>query len=215
MVYRNHTKKYKDLSLEQLSYCVFINTTFRKSKNGDSDDNDERDAVANNEHRILVPKGMNCIPRYPVDYDYARGMLLLHKAWSKDNTLNSILKDHQKNINTFLSMIDNKEVPSLVTFQYHTAMKYACQKKLETLVKQGINHPDIDEENLDEETLGKLTGWIHNNHFTDSKLNDDCINDVTLDIGQNKDWLISDLKKFKVQPLREKICQTDHKTILQ
>jgi hypothetical protein len=70
-VYQNRPKKYKDLSLEQFFYHVFINTTFRKSKNGDSDDNNERDAVANNEHRILVPKGMNCIPRYPVDYDYA------------------------------------------------------------------------------------------------------------------------------------------------
>ncbi len=120
-VYRNRPKKYKDLSLEQLYYRVFINTTFMKSKNGDSDDYDERDAVANNEHCILVPKGMNCIPRYPVDYDYARRMLILHKAWSKDNTLNSLLKDHQKTINTFLSMIDNKEVPFLVTFQYHTA----------------------------------------------------------------------------------------------
>ncbi len=69
-------------------------------KNGDSDDNDERDAVASNEHHILVPKGMNCILRYPVDHDYAQGMLVLHKAWSKDNTLNSILKDHQKTINT-------------------------------------------------------------------------------------------------------------------
>jgi hypothetical protein len=100
---------------------------------------------------------MNCIPRYPVDYDYAQGMLVLHMSWSKDNTLNSILKDHQKTINTFLSMIDNKEVLSLVTFQYHTAMKYARHKKLEILVKQGVNHPDIDEENLDEETLGRLT----------------------------------------------------------
>jgi hypothetical protein len=123
-------------------------------------------------------------------------MLVLHKAWSKDNTLNGILKDHQKNINTFLSMIDNKEVLSLVTFQYHTAMKYARQKKLEILVKQGVNHPDINEENLDKETLGRLTGWIHNNHFTDNKLNDDCISDVTVDIGQHKDWSISDLKEI-------------------
>jgi hypothetical protein len=143
-VYQYRPKKYKDLSLGQFFYRVFINPTFRKSKNGDSDDNEERDAVANNEHCILVPKGMTCIPRYPVDYDYARGMLVLHKAWSKENTLNSILKDHQKTINTFSSMIDNKEVPSLVTFQYHTAMKYARQKKLEILVKQGVNHPDID-----------------------------------------------------------------------
>jgi hypothetical protein len=37
-------------------------------------------------------------------------------------------------------------------------MKYAHQKKIKILVKQGVNHPDIDEENLDEETLGRLTG---------------------------------------------------------
>ncbi len=94
-------------------------------------------------------------------------------------------------------MIDNKEVPSLVTFQYHTAMKYARQKKLEIIIKQGVNHPDIDEENLDKETLQRLTGWIHKNHFTDNKLNDDCINDVTVDIGQSKDWSISDFKEIR------------------
>ncbi len=44
---------------------------------------------------------------------------------------------------------------------------------------------------LDEETLGKLTGWIHNNHFTDNKR----INNMTVDIGQNKDWSISDFKE--------------------
>jgi hypothetical protein len=122
-------------------------------------------------------------------------MLILHKPWSKDNTLTSILKDHQKTINTFLTMIDKKEVPSIIIFQYHTAMKYARQKKIEILVKQGVNHPDIDKENLDAETLGRLTGWIHNNHFTDNKLNNDCINDMTVDIGQNKDWSISDFKE--------------------
>jgi hypothetical protein len=35
-------------------------------------------------------------------------------------------------------------------------------------------------------------GWIHNSHFTNNKLNDKCINDVTVDIGENKDWSISD-----------------------
>ena len=193
-VYRNRPKKFRDLSLEQFFYRVFISTTFKKSNSGDLDDNDcyERDAVTNNEHRILVPKGMNCIPKFPVDYAYARAMLILHRPWSKDNTLNSILNDHQKTIDTFQSMMDNKEVPSSVTFQFHTAMKYAHQKKLEILVKQGVNHPDIDEENLDEETCQRLTGWIHNNHFTDSTLNDGNINDVMVDIGQNKDWSISD-----------------------
>jgi hypothetical protein len=87
---------------------------------------------------------MNCIPRYPADFAYAQGMLILHKPWSKDNTVMSILKDYQKTMNTFLTMIDNKEIPSSITFQYHTAMKYA-HKKIEILVKQSVNHPDIGE----------------------------------------------------------------------
>ena len=65
-------------------------------------------------------------------------------------------------------------------------------KKNLILVKEGVNHPDINEENLDKEALERLTGWIHNSHFTDNKLNDKCINDVTVDIGENKDWSISD-----------------------
>ena len=64
--------------------------------------------------------------------------------------------------------------------------------KNEILAKEGVNHPDVDEENLDKEALDRLTGWIHNNHFTDNKLNDKCINDVTVDIGKNKDWSIND-----------------------
>ena len=64
-------------------------------------------------------------------------------------------------------------------------------KKIEILVKEGVNHPDIDKENLDKEALERLTGWIHKSHFTDNKLNDECINDVTVDIGENKDWSIS------------------------
>ncbi len=70
-------------------------------------------------------------------------------------------------------------------------------KKLEILVKQGVNHPDIGEENLDKETCQRLTGWIHNNRFTDSKLNNDCVNDVTVDIDQNKDWSISNYKEIR------------------
>ncbi len=57
-VYQNRSKKYKDLSLEQFFYCVFVNTTFKKSKNGKLDDNDERDAVANNEHRTYDMTGV-------------------------------------------------------------------------------------------------------------------------------------------------------------
>jgi hypothetical protein len=49
-VYRNRTKKYRDLFLKQFFYRVFFNTTLKKSNSGDSDDNDGRDAVTNSEH---------------------------------------------------------------------------------------------------------------------------------------------------------------------
>ncbi len=62
-------------------------------------------------------------------------------------------------------------------------------KKNEILVKEGVNHLDIDEENLDKEALDRLTGWIHNSQFTDNKLNDKCINDITVDIGETKTGL--------------------------
>jgi hypothetical protein len=52
-------------------------------------------------------------------------MLILHKPWNKNSTLEHILKNKTATIDTFLRMIDKKEVPSSVTFQYLTAMKYA------------------------------------------------------------------------------------------
>ncbi len=46
-----------------------------------------QDVLASNQHQLLVPKGMNCTPRYQVDYAYAQGMLIMHKPWNKHNTL--------------------------------------------------------------------------------------------------------------------------------
>ena len=135
-VYRNRQQQFHDLSLEQYFYRVFSRNTFKQTEKDELNEEADEDAVTSNEHRILVPKGMNCTPKYPVDFAYARGMLILHKPWSKDNTLTSILKDQQKTISTFLSMIDKKEVPSSVTFQYHTAMKYARQKKSKYLLNR-------------------------------------------------------------------------------
>ncbi len=194
-IYWNRQQKYNQLSLEQFFYQVFIQSTFNKNTKDNSnianDHNQEQDILASNQHRILVPKGMNFTPRYPVDYAHAQGMLIMHKPWNKHNTLEHILNNKKATIDTFLRMIDRKEVPLSVMFQYLTAMKYAWQKK-EILVKESVNHLDIDKENLDKEALDRLTGWIHNSHFTDNKLNNKCINDVTVDIEKNKDWSIND-----------------------
>ena len=126
-IYQNRQQKYNQLSLEQFFYQVFIQSTFNKNTKDNSnianDDNQEQDILASNQHQILVPKGMNCTPRYPGDYAYAQGMLIMHKPWNKHNMLEHILNNKKATTDTFLRMIDRKEVPSSVTFQYLTAMK--------------------------------------------------------------------------------------------
>ena len=55
-------------------------------------------------------------------------------------------------------MIDQKEMPTSVQeAQYVTAMKYAGKKRLEVLVKDGVNHPDIEDKDNDEETNEIMT----------------------------------------------------------
>jgi hypothetical protein len=92
-VYRNQKEEHYPLSLEQYFYRVFVDSTFKKqgAKNHSTD-----------QHRILMPKGMNCKSHYPIDYDYARGMLIMHKPWNKTDTLDKLLKDKQRSIDKFL-----------------------------------------------------------------------------------------------------------------
>ncbi len=90
-VYKNRHQKYNQLTLDQFFYQALIHSTFnKKNKDYFSDDNDDnhvQDVLASNQHELLVPKGMNCTPRYQVDYAYAQGMLIMHKPWNKQNTL--------------------------------------------------------------------------------------------------------------------------------
>jgi hypothetical protein len=78
---------------------VFINSTFKK---GDDNTNNQETNINPDQHRILIPKVMNCKLQYPVDYDYARGMLIMHKPWHKHNTLTKLLKNKQNTTNEFL-----------------------------------------------------------------------------------------------------------------
>jgi len=105
-IHRNRHQKYNQLSLEQFFYQVFIQSAFNNKTKDNSnianDDNHEQEVVASNQHQILVPKGMNCTPRYPVDYAYAGGMLIMHKPWNKHNMLEHILNNKTATIDTFL-----------------------------------------------------------------------------------------------------------------
>ncbi len=44
------------------------------------------------------------------------------------------------------------------------------KKRLEVLVKDGVNHPNIEDNDNDEETNKRMTAWIQGSHLTDNKL---------------------------------------------
>jgi hypothetical protein len=188
-VYRNRNEKHYHLLLEQYFYCVFIDSTF--GKEGEKN-------TCTDQHRILMPKGINCKPRYPIDYDYTRGMLIMHKPLNKDNTLDKLFKNKQRTIDEFLHMLDQKEVPISVQAQYVTVMKYARKKRLEVHVKDGVNHPNIEDNDNDKETNNRMTAWIQGSHLTDDKLLNENMNNITADIGKNKDWSISNYKERRL-----------------
>ncbi len=85
-------------------------------------------------------------------------------------TLNGLLKNKQNTINEFLRMINAKEVRTSVQAQYLISLKYATNKtrRLEVLVKEGVNHPNIEDKNNDEETNERITGWLHGRHLTET-----------------------------------------------
>jgi hypothetical protein len=75
-IYRNQDKKQYHYSLEQYFYSVFIQSAFKKR---DDNTNTQETNIDPDQHRILIPKRMHCKLQYSVDYNYARGMLIMHK----------------------------------------------------------------------------------------------------------------------------------------
>ncbi len=97
-VYQNQHQNYNQLTLEQFFYHVLIQSTFNKRKKAQFQWWQwwQSCTLASNQHQLLVPKGMNCTPRYQVDYAYAQGMLIMHKPWNKHNTLEHNLTHHHQ-----------------------------------------------------------------------------------------------------------------------
>jgi hypothetical protein len=177
--YRNRPRKYHYMSLEKYFYKVFCHETFTR-------DNE----VERTKHRMLIPKGMNCRPRYPIDYNYAKGMLVLHKPWHKGKNFKKLLKifrNKDKTIETFKKMIEKKQLPTSVIAQYICAMKYAHQKKIEIIAKEGTAQP-IYPDTLDEEGREQYLAFQHATHFTENYHPNNKIDGMTVDVGEDIDW---------------------------
>ena len=90
-------------------------------------------------HRILVPTGLNCQSRHPVDYSYARGMIIMHRSWIKKNPLTELLSNKQDTVRTFLEMIKAQYLPLYVMTEYNRAVMYSKQYVHECLAEEGTS----------------------------------------------------------------------------
>ena len=123
--YANRDVKYEHYSLDRYFYEVFIKESFMTDK----DSGRVKD-------RILIANGLNCRPCHPIDYNYARGMLIMHKPWSVRKPLDT--RNKQATIDTFRRMLEEKQVPSNVWTEYMRAVRYAQEKRIEVIAKQGV-----------------------------------------------------------------------------
>ena len=179
VMYRNRSDTHKNMSLDSYFYKVFCRETLKAGEK-------ESERTKN---RMLLPKGMRGKAVYPVDYHYARAMLIMHKPWSKKQPLTDLLSDKDRTIDTFERMVLKKQLPSSIVAQYITSMKYTYQKKLELIASKGTQQT-LDVDNLSQEELDQMTAFQQLSHFSDKKHHSRVIDGMTVDIGTDIDWTL-------------------------
>ncbi len=153
--YRNRPLSEKHYPLEKCFYHIFCKNKFYVNS-----------STKRQKHRILIPKGLNCRPCYPVDYDYAKGMLVMHKPWSKRNPLTKLLRDEEKTIQTFLDLLENRKMPHYVYSEYYRAIHYSTQWRYECLSKKTKVVKDVNLDDLSLEELEDFTHWDHSQNIS-------------------------------------------------
>lgn len=175
---------WRDESLENMTLHDYFYEKFRVSEF-------EVDKVTGRKKgRILLPKGLNCRPRYPADYDYARGIICLHKPWSRRNPIKKLLDDKDRTLQTFLAMMGAKEFPLTVVSEYNRAVTYSQQYQHQCLNKRATNNENVDLNTLDEEELDAHMHWEHSRSLSAQnrmRLNNTLL-DEQVDLGIHHDW---------------------------
>ena len=177
--YRNRPVDQKNLSLETYFYDKFS----PRIKSKGEDDQRMR-------NRILLPVGLNCKPCYPISYEYARGMLILHHPWSITNRLDDVLKSESSTIEAFKEMLGKRSVPYHVLAEYNRVVKYRQQHELETIAKKTSAEENTALHELHEYDEEQLEQWEHccnisaNNGWSAS----DTFGNDRADIGIDFDW---------------------------
>lgn len=178
--YRNRAVNLEGLSLDEYFYQEFRKEKFYK----DPDSPRQKD-------RILVPRGLQCRPRYPVTYEYARGMLIMHRPWSIRQELTPILEDKDLTVKIFLSMIGDREFPLRVLSEYNRTVQYSLWYQPECIAKEG-KHSDrlLDLECTNDDEAEAYVALEHSRHLSsgESMKSPNNFDGTTGNIGLDHDW---------------------------
>ncbi len=188
-MYKNRPPSLNDMSMDEYFYKHFCKEVLK----------DDGDITERTKHRILLPKGQKFKPKYPVTYEYAKGVLTQHMPWTLDDPPTKLFQDKDKTIRKFKRMITRKEFPSSVCSQYICAVKYTRQKHLELLATEGTEQ-EFDLNNMDEADRAHYIAHQHGTHFSDNKVLLNDIDGMVVDIGKDVDWTIKTFtKKRKIK----------------
>ena len=180
--YGNRDIKHDHYSLDRYFYEVFIKQSFMR----DDDSGRVKD-------RILIANGLNCRPCHPIDFNYARGMLIMHKPWSVRKPLDT--RDKQATINTFKKMLEDKDVPTNVWTEYMRAVRYAQEKRIEVVAKQGVLDADVDLDELDHHDAEQYLQWKNSTFLDDGRNGQDSLKGEKVDRGIDHDWSVSSFER--------------------
>ena len=169
-------KSHQSLSLTKYYYKVYMPMI---EENARRDEDYKRS--------FLHGTGLNVRPTHPVDFAYARGLLILHRPWSLDNPIK--LEDKEAAISEAEELLLNKQVPIYVYTAYNRVVKEKLRGGLadENAGTDYYNRPQ------DEEDGGNdlLDGYDYPNSATrptNGKQPDGIVGGQTVDVGLTYDW---------------------------
>ena len=178
-----HRKEHMDMSLHRYFYQKYVPYIDRKIQNKEF-----------YKQPILNSLGMNCRAVHPITFDYARGLLILYKPWSKASYLD--FRDKEKIIDMAKKMLLERLVPYNVYAEYYRAQNK--NKQLDLISKE--RNGDLDEllkDVEDPEYLEQNIQAMNARQFTNTISENDEINSGNVDIGLNHDWSSSFFKGIR------------------
>jgi len=178
--YANRTE-HMEMGLARYFYSIYI---------PDRDENTQH--AKDYKKPILNALGMNYRPTHPITFEYARGLLILYKPWSKTHFLD--LRDRDAVIDIATDMIFQRKVPLNVISEYYRAVNK--KKQIDLVSKK--RRDDIDEQPREGDDPDYIEQQIYSTHasrMTSGTLLSPDIGGSTVDIGLNHNWSIPFFKK--------------------